>query len=147
MLPHLVVAEFINEGTTHYTEIRDKLYSASEKLRKLLINESTGEERFGNTVFEVYFEEKTFAVVFYCEQNMITPTYLRRGPPQKRTANVKQFCIKHPEAFYKDGYYYVNIKRAYRQPLQLVSEFFRDSKPIKGLKLSGISQRGLSSRT
>ncbi len=144
ILPHLIIIEFISDGNTHYTEIRDKLYSTNEKLRKILEKESTGEPRFGLTLFEVYFEDNIFVTVFYCETNQINPTYLRRGPPKHRSANVKQFCAKNPDAFYKDGYYYVNVKRAYIQPLSLISDFFQKSKQIKGLNLDKTSQKSAS---
>ncbi|NVM54635.1 MAG: hypothetical protein HWN66_13100 [Candidatus Helarchaeota archaeon] len=144
LLPHLVVIEFISDSTVHYTELRDKIYSACGSLRKLLESENTGEDRFGKTLFEVYFEGKIFTVVFYCERNLLTPTYIRRGPPKNKSKNVQIFCSKHPDAYYKDGFYYVSVERDFRQPLPFITNFFQGYKQIKGLKLSSISQKGTS---
>jgi tRNA CCA-adding enzyme len=143
-LPNFTLAEFISDGTIHYTELRDKLHSACEKLRKLLEKEETGEERFGNTYYEVYFDEKTFVAVFYCTHSSISPTYLRRGPPATRDTNVQTFCETHPDAFNKNGFYYASMKREFTESLVLVSHFFHTSKPIKGLILNIISNRAES---
>ncbi|HUY01376.1 MAG TPA: hypothetical protein VMV49_17575 [Candidatus Deferrimicrobium sp.] len=143
-LPNFGFVEFISDGTIHYTELRDKLYSACEKLRKLLEKEETGEERFGNTYYEVYFDEKTFVAVFYCTFSSISPTYSRRGPPKIRDTNVQTFCEKHPDAFYKNGFYYASMTREFTESLALISHYFHKSKPIKGLILSNISNHAES---
>jgi tRNA CCA-adding enzyme len=142
--PHFVVAEFINESDLHYTEIRDRLYSACEKVRKLLEKESTGENRFGTTLFEVYFEGQSFAAVFYCTDPFIEPYYLRKGPPASRSLNTQQFCNVHPDAFLKEGFYYASIKREFQRPLPLITQFFQGFKQIEGLKVDKISQDGAS---
>ncbi|MFX1296003.1 MAG: hypothetical protein ACFFD2_14280, partial [Promethearchaeota archaeon] len=144
LLPNLVSVEFISDQSIHYSELRDKITSASEKVRKLLIKETTGEKRFGNTIFEVYFEEKIYVIVFYCEYGSIKPNYLRKGPLESKIANVKQFCAKHPNAFVKNGFYYTNIKRKFQKPISLISDFFKNYKSIKGLTLNKISQGATS---
>ncbi|NVM31224.1 MAG: hypothetical protein HWN65_20470 [Candidatus Helarchaeota archaeon] len=145
VLPNHVVVEFTSDGTVHYTELRDKLYSTCEKLRKLLENETTGEERFGTTLFEVFFEDTTFVAVFYCDKKLLSTTYLRKGPPKNRPDNIKQFRKKHPTAFYKDGLYYVSVERTFREPIPLIKHFLQNSKQIKGLTLTNVSQKGTTS--
>ncbi|MHA1279305.1 MAG: hypothetical protein ACTSQI_09170 [Candidatus Helarchaeota archaeon] len=145
LAPHLVIIEFTSDGTTHYTELRDKLYSACMKLMKLLEQEGTGEERFGETFFEVYFEDKIFVATFYCKNIAVAPVYLRKGPSKKRSTNVKKFCAKHPDAILKNGFYYVPIQREFLTPISLVTHFFHDLKSIKGLSLTTISQEATSS--
>ncbi|MHA1649011.1 MAG: hypothetical protein ACTSYB_02365 [Candidatus Helarchaeota archaeon] len=140
--PHLVVIEFKSDGTVHYSELRDKLTSACERLRKLLEKEKTGEPRFGKTFFEVYFEGNIYAAIFYCEYAALDSTYLRRGPPKTKIPNVKQFCAKHPNAFLKNGFYYAPIEREFRKPIDLVSHFFQNYKKIKGLTLHSITHEG-----
>jgi tRNA nucleotidyltransferase (CCA-adding enzyme) len=142
--PHLVVVEFRNEGDIHYTEIRDRLYSTCEKVRKLLEKESTGENRFGMTFFEVYFEGQIFAAVFYCTFPFIEPSYLRKGPPESKSMNTQQFCKAHPDAFLREGFYYASMKREFQRPLPLIAQFFQGFKQIEGLELNQISQDGTS---
>ena len=142
--PHLVVVEFRNEGGIHYTEIRDRLYSACEKVRKLLEKENTGENRFGTTFFEVYFEGQIFAAVFYCTVPFIDPAYLRKGPPESKSMNTQQFCEAHPDAFLREGFYYASIKREFQRPLPLIAQFFQGFKQIEGLELNQVSQDGTS---
>lgn len=142
--PHFVVVEFRNESGIHYTEIRDRLYSACEKVRKLLEKESTGENRFGTTFFEVYFEGQTFAAVFYCTIPFIDPSYLRKGPPDSKSPNTQQFCKIHPDAFLREGFYYASMKREFQSPLPLIAQFFQGFKQIEGLELNQISQDGTS---
>ncbi|MHA1264062.1 MAG: hypothetical protein ACTSRS_02405 [Candidatus Helarchaeota archaeon] len=137
---HVVVIEFLSDGSLHYTEIRDKLYSLAEKLRKSLEKETTGEPRFGKTFYELYFENNTFSLVFFCTHPQISAHYLRRGPPKHKTENIQQFLAKHPSAFIKDNYFYVYEKRAYQSPLSLVRDFLQKAKTIKGLTLNSISQ-------
>ncbi|MDD1779235.1 MAG: hypothetical protein LUQ65_13800 [Candidatus Helarchaeota archaeon] len=141
-LPHFVVVEFRNESGIHYTEIRDRLYSACEKVRKLLEKESTGENRFGTTFFEVYFEGQMFAAVFYCTIPFIEPSYSRKGPPDSKSTNIQQFRKVHPDAFLREGFYYASIQREFQRPLPLVTQFFQGFKQIEGLELNQISQDG-----
>ncbi len=142
--PNLVVVEFRSDGSLHYTEIRDRLYSACEKVRKLLEKENTGDPRFGETIFEIYFEENNFSAVFFCENSQISPIYLRKGPPSSRTTNSNQFRIKHPDAVKKNGHYYAPIKRKYQKPIVLISHFFQNYKSIEGLTLNTITQEAFS---
>jgi len=144
LLPHFIVVELINDSDIHYTEARDRIYSACEKVRKLLERENTGEKRFGKTLFEVYFEGQIFAAVFYCTDPFSEPTYLRKGPPKSKISNVREFCDSHPEAFLKGGFYYAPVKREFQNPLPLIAQFFQESKQVKGLKLSEIAQEGAS---
>ena len=144
LLPQLAVAEFINDGSIHYTEARDRIYSACEKVRKLLEKENTGEERFGQTLFEVYFEGEVFVAVFYCTYPFIEPSYIRKGPPKSKSSNVQQFCSSHPDAFLKNGFYYAPIEREFQYPIPLITQFFQTSKQVTGLNFTGISQEGAS---
>ncbi len=137
--PHLVVIEFESEGTIHYTELRDRIYRACEKVRKLLEKEFSGEERFGKTLYEVYFEGQIFAAIFYCEHEQATPTYIRKGPPITNSANVRLFLEKHPKAFMKDDFYYASIERQFQKPLPLITDFFSKYKIVEGLSLLRIS--------
>jgi len=144
LLPQLAVAEFINDGSIHYTEARDRIYSACEKVRKLLEKENTGEERFGQTLFEVYFEGEVFVAVFYCTYPFIEPSYIRKGPPKSKSSNVQQFCSSHPDAFLKNGFYYAPIEREFQYPIPLITQFFQTSKQVTGLNFTGISHDGTS---
>jgi hypothetical protein len=113
-------------------------------VRKLLEKEKTGEERFGKTLFEVYFEGEIFVAVFYCAYPFIEPSYLRKGPPESKLTNVQQFSNFHPDAFLKNGFYYALIKRDFQYPIPLITQFFQTSKQVTGLNLTGISQEGTS---
>lgn len=139
--PHLATIELSSDGAVHYTELRDKLYSVAEKLRKILTKESDGTTRFGTSLFELYFEEPTFVIIFFCQHTQLESTYLRKGPPPQKPHNVQQFLEKHPDAFLKDGFYYAPVQRAYLQPFSLITEFFQKAKPIKGLILTSISNK------
>ncbi len=140
LTPHLVIIEFKSDRTTHYTELRDKLYSACSKLSALLEKEATGEVRFDETLFEVYFEDPIYTATFYCKNHTLTPSYLRKGPPETKPTNAKKFCAKHPDAVLKNGFYYAPTARPFQEPIPLISQFFQNYKSIKGLTLSSIAQ-------
>jgi len=147
---HLVIVEFENTKNLHYVILRDKLYKLASQIAFLLEKEETGEERFGKTIYEVYFEEPIYAIGFYCMKRELKPYFLRRGPPSNMTNRVKDFLKKHPEAFEKNGFYWSKIKRKYTRPLDLVSDILIKQEGmlskmiLKNVKFLGISNTGLT---
>ncbi len=108
---HTAVVEFKSDGSTHYTILRDKLYRLARKSQVQLLNERTGETRFGMSLAEVYFENHNYSVGIIVESPMITEEYLRRGPPANMHEASEEFRKSHPDAMLIDGFYWVMEKR------------------------------------
>lgn len=147
---HLVIVEFKNTKNIHYVIIRDKLYKLASHIAFLLEREETGEERFGKTIFEVYFEDPIYAVGFYCMKRELEPYVLRRGPPSNMVEYVRDFLKKHPDAFEKNGFYWTKIKRKYTKPIDLVSDCLIQEGGVlskinlKDIKVLSVSAKGLT---
>ncbi len=110
--------------TTHYTILRDKLYSLGDNIRVHGEMEYSHDKKFGKIVFEVVFNEllNEYSLALYCESPKISKTYLRKGPPLQNTKNVNQFKKKNPNFLIKDGFLWVETERAHSQFI----DFLRD---------------------
>ncbi|MHC1591925.1 MAG: nucleotidyltransferase domain-containing protein, partial [Candidatus Helarchaeales archaeon] len=110
--PSTLVLEFkeVVSGV-HYTEIRDKLYSFGRRLVNHLKEEPTREPRFGEVIFEIYFEEPNYAMILACKKSTLEKMYFHKGPEMNNADNVKKFLKKYPRACLKNGFYWVEIER------------------------------------
>jgi len=143
----LLIIEFKNTKNLHYAILRDKLYRLASRLSLLLEKEETGEERFGKTIHEVYFEDPIYALGFYFPKKEIEPYFLRKGPPVDMIDHVKKFLQKHPDAFKKDGFYWARIKRKYTKPKDLILNYLSGKSlliqiTLKNIKILSISESG-----
>lgn len=115
---NIFIIECITQNSeVHYTELRDKLYSFGDNIRKKGKIENSKAPRFGKIYFEVFFEadKETYSISFYCENPTISSIYKRRGPPIRNTSHANQFKKKNPEYFEEDNYLCVNETRRYTE--------------------------------
>ncbi|HMF32915.1 MAG TPA: hypothetical protein VKK79_15945 [Candidatus Lokiarchaeia archaeon] len=117
------VIEFQATGRRHYTILRDKLYSWANSTQKLAAQELTHEPRFEGANFELFFKPDVgeYALAFWTSTPEISAEYLRQGPAVlddaavgnqfKGPPNVQKFLNKHPDAFIKEGFYWINQAR------------------------------------
>jgi tRNA nucleotidyltransferase (CCA-adding enzyme) len=136
------VIEFEDKTGWHYTKTRDKLYRYFNKLVQFLQNEPTGETRFGYSIFEEVFEEPIFAIALFVTNNKISPTFIRKGPPQHLKSAVKQFLAKHPTAVLQNGKFNVEIPRKYFQAEDAIVDFLKSKQISKNLELLDITPLG-----
>jgi tRNA nucleotidyltransferase (CCA-adding enzyme) len=108
---HSSIHEFKSDGSIHYTVLRDKLHSFARKVANELSRESTGEERFGEVLSEVYFESPSYALGFIVERPSISNQFERRGPPTSLKDAIDSFRQAHPDAFERDGHLWIEETR------------------------------------
>ena len=113
--------EFQSIGDTHYTILRDKLYSWATSTQKI----ACCRPRFQEVSFELYFKPEIgeYLLVFWTITPQLAPTYLRQGPQinlqsslgqtRRDLPNISKFLGKHPDAFEKNGYYWVPQAREF----------------------------------
>lgn len=146
----LLIIEFKNTKNLHYAVLRDKLYRLASRLSLLLEKEEAGEERFGKTIHEVYFEDPIYALGFYFPKKEIGQYFLRKGPPADMIDHVKKFLQKHPNAFVKNGVYWARIKRKYTKPKDLILDYLLrkdllSQTNLENIKIISISESGTTS--
>lgn len=132
LLSKIYIIELQNTNIKiHYTINRDKLYSLGESIKANGEKEFSHVDRFGEIIFEVYFEDEKnqYNLAIFCEKPYISETYIRKGPPiteEKHTVNFKR---KNPEYFEKDGYLWVETMRDYSNFSDFLKRFVKDKIP------------------
>ncbi|MFW9907094.1 MAG: hypothetical protein ACFFEF_00855 [Candidatus Thorarchaeota archaeon] len=132
-LAHSFVFEFESDGTVHYTVLRDKLHRLGRKITSILEHERTGERRFGEILFEVYFERNHYSLGFVVESPEISSHYSRKGPPID-IPEAEGFRRAHSEIYEIDGYLWVEEKRDWTRSADLTRSLIKNH-GIRGLKL------------
>ncbi|MBN2156106.1 MAG: nucleotidyltransferase domain-containing protein [Candidatus Lokiarchaeota archaeon] len=137
---HYVVIENVQISDSHYTKIRDKLYSIAESVKNVASKEFDHSERFPSVEYSIYFDaiKKRFCIAFYTSKFHISDTYMRRGPKTDRQRNFEKFKAKHPDLVIKEGYSYVEETRTYTNFLDLVSAEFK-GRTFKEIEIINIS--------
>lgn len=136
------ILEFQSNGTVHYTELRDKLYSLGNKLKIKLEKEESGETKFGKCIFSVYSEDNFYILPIYCSLNNLSDIYQRQGPPLYLKEHVDKFKEKNKNTYIKNGFIWTECKRQYVNFSQLISDFIKKIK-IEGLNLVNQSSTGI----
>jgi tRNA nucleotidyltransferase (CCA-adding enzyme) len=132
LLSKIYIIELINTNSNiHYTINRDKLYSLGESIRANGEKEFSHTDRFGQIIFEVYFEDENnqYNVAIYCEKPKISKTYTRKGPPIKEEKHVFNFKRKNPEYFEKQGYLWIETPREFISFSDFLNEFLENKLP------------------
>ncbi len=129
---HGFAYEFVSDGTTHYTILRDKIHRVAKRLQTEMTNERTGEPRFGEVLTEVYFRNDLYALGLLIKHPIITPTYLRRGPPVHLEIAAAEFRSAHPEAVMADGYVCSEERREWTRANDMIEDFLGKN-TIEGL--------------
>ena len=137
-----------NNADVHYTINRDKLYSLAESIKSLGEKEVSHEKRFGSIVFELYFEDSTqeYNLAFYCEQPLISKTFLRKGPPIKDKRHVERFKEKNPDFVKKAKHLWVETTRDYTEFLKFLDDLVNEKLP-DNFSLINIAQSSKSKTT
>jgi len=135
LLEHFIIIEFESDGSRHYTELRDKLYKLANSITAQLEYEPSKEIRFGKTIFEVYFEDTIFILIFFIERSEISQDFVRRGPPVNNKDNFEKFISKNPNYFIKKDRAFVIEKREFTRPIQLITDYFQKQGLFSGIKL------------
>ncbi|MDF1538071.1 MAG: hypothetical protein P1Q69_04130 [Candidatus Thorarchaeota archaeon] len=133
---HSYVFEFQSDGSLHYTVLRDKIHRLARRIATNLEKERTGEERFGKTLYEVFFEEDRYALGFVMEQTQASETYSRRGPPIS-IPEADNFRKAHPQTYERDGYLWVDETRKWIDALQMIDTMIAKN-PVKGLAIEEV---------
>jgi len=113
-LSKIFIVELRNlDNHIHYTINRDKLHSLGENIKATGEIEFTHKEKFGNIIFEVYFEENRneYNIALYCEKPDISETYIRKGPSVKDSFHAANFKKKNSTFYEKNGYLWVETRR------------------------------------
>ena len=132
LLSKVYIIELKNKDKEiHYTINRDKLYSLGESTKTNAEKEFSQAERFGNIIFEVYFEDEIdeYNIALYCEKPTISQKYIRKGPPIKENYHANKFRKKNPTYFEKEEYLWVETKREYSNFLNFLKEFVKSKIP------------------
>ncbi len=124
---------FRSDGLHHYTILRDKLHRFARKLVSRLQNERTGEVRFGDVLYEIFFEGNRFALGLVVEKTTTSATYTRRGPPIDIVGS-KRFSETHKDAFELEGYLWVEEKRKWTSAKDMIEDMI-DRHNVEGLVL------------
>ena len=132
LIPHSYAYEFVSDGTTHYTILRDKIHRMAKKLQTEMTNERTGEPRFGEVLTEVYFRDDLYALGLLIEHPKITQMYLRRGPPVHLETAAAEFILAHPGAIVVNGYLCSEETREWTRARSMIEDFLSNN-PIEGL--------------
>ncbi|MHA1481773.1 MAG: hypothetical protein ACTSQZ_10180 [Candidatus Thorarchaeota archaeon] len=133
VLPHIVTYQFKSDGTQHYTILRDKLYRLGRKIITAIEKERGGERRFGNSVFEVYFENDMYALGIFSEVPQILSHYPRKGPPLGLEKAEKEFRSTHSSVYEKNGFLWVDEKRRWTKLSEAIQHIVSKN-PIEGLE-------------
>jgi tRNA CCA-adding enzyme len=131
---HVFAYEFLSDGSVHYTILRDKLHKLARKITKKMENERTGEKRFGKCLYEVVFDEQSYALGFLVEKPCISDSFVRRGPPLHLHEAVEQFKQDHSEAHEKDDFVWAEEGRKWKHPDSFVKSMLSQN-PIQGLEI------------
>ena len=132
LLSNTYIVELKNcEKEIHYTINRDKLYSLGESIVVNGEKEFTHAERFGNIIFELYFEDEIdeYNIAIYCENPDISQTYIRKGPPIKESFHADNFKKKNPNYFERNGYLWVETRREFNNFLKFLKYFIKSKIP------------------
>ncbi|MHA1858660.1 MAG: hypothetical protein ACTSUU_04355, partial [Candidatus Thorarchaeota archaeon] len=135
LAPHCITRQFVGASRVHYTLFRDKLYRLCRLIARVLRKENTGEKRFGETLWEVYFERDHYAIGMIVERPVIEPVYSRRGPPVDIKRAASAFRKKHPAAYEKDGYLWVDTKRRWTRAVDMI-DYMIERHSIEGLEMT-----------
>ena len=141
-LYNIYIAEFKNkDDKRHYTISRDKLYSLGDTIIANGEKEYSHSERFGKILFEVYFEDNIneFNLVLYCKNPVISPTFMRKGPPIHDKSHAGNFKSKNPNYFERDGHFWVETPRIYTDFLPFLKDFIIQKVP-ENLEIINISK-------
>ncbi len=130
---HSFSFEYLSTGGSHYTVIRDKLYSLARMIEGQLKNERTGEARFGEILSEVYFEDNRYALGFLVEQPIIEPLYTRRGPPSDLTPAADRFRDAHSRIEERDGHLWSTETREWTNAEDMIRHLV-EKNPIRGVR-------------
>jgi tRNA CCA-adding enzyme len=129
-----LVYEFESDGSIHYTVLRDKLYRLGRQVVSQLSREPTGEKRFGDAIFEVFFEKEIYGLGFLVESMKIPESFPSRGPPLELSDAVKTFQKSHSKTFEENGYVWATRYRSQTSAEEVVRDFIA-SHEIGGLEL------------
>ncbi len=132
LVPHSIALEYVSDGTQHYTVLRDKLHRLARKISTHMEKETTGEERFGRVLSEVYFEGSSFAMGFIVERPDVSSEFVRKGPPIELREAAESFLNANPGAFEKDGYLWTMKEREWTEASGLLGRISTEN-PVKGL--------------
>ncbi len=137
---HFVVVETIQVSDSHYTKIRDKLYSIAESIKNLASYEFDHSPRFSSVEYSIYFNpsNKRFSLAFYTEQSIIDLDYMRKGPRVDKSKNFEKFKAKHSDMIIKNGYSYVKEIRKFTNFQEIIISAFND-RIFNEVKLTNIS--------
>ncbi len=128
------VYEFQSNEGIHYTILRDKLHRVSKKIKSELELEKTGEERFGQVLSEIVFREGAYALGITVEKALISPTFIRRGPPINLDEATSKFREVHKYAKEIDGYLCVEVKRDWTNFENMLNSLLKEYQ-VDGLEL------------
>ncbi len=125
----------------HYTEIRDKLFSLGEHIKIHGEKEFTHEPKFGEIIFEIYFEPNIdeYNIAIFCTQPLISENYDRKGPALNDNDHNRRFKEKNPNYFEKNGFLWVNSLRKYHFFLDFLKDVVEERIPDY-LQIVNISQ-------
>ncbi|MHA1109754.1 MAG: nucleotidyltransferase domain-containing protein [Promethearchaeota archaeon] len=137
---HFVVIETLQISDSHYTKIRDKLYSIAESMKSEASREFDQSIRFPDINYSIFFNStnKRFSLTFYTSTFQIDESYQRQGPSVDRIRNFEKFQAKHPDLIIKEGYGYVNESRKFTDFLTMINAAFNE-RMFKEIELVNIS--------
>lgn len=73
-----------------------------------------------------WFWENKATFWFEVKNEKISPIYLRKGPPENMTSNVKDFLKKHKKVFVKNKIYYAEDKREFTHVKDFLKKLFKE---------------------
>ncbi|MFX1339237.1 MAG: hypothetical protein ACFFDK_11560 [Promethearchaeota archaeon] len=142
ILSNIFIIELRNKDPdVHYTINRDKLYSLGDRIKANGEREYSHLKRFGNIVFEVYFEDdiNEYNLAIYCDEIKISPSYLRKGPQINDKFHAEKFKKKNKNVLLKDGHLWTETKREFNDFFEFLKNFIKNKIP-DNLEIVNISK-------
>ncbi|MBD3350980.1 MAG: hypothetical protein GF364_05785 [Candidatus Lokiarchaeota archaeon] len=139
-----VVVEYEERYKTHYTKVRDKLYSMANSLKRKAAYDNNHNKRFGNVSYAIYFNPSTsiYSLSFFTKKPIIDKYYLRRGPPADNSDHQKNFAKANPDYFKKDGFCWAKEERKQNNFYEFIKQNEKEQqiKEVKRLRIGHPSQ-------
>ncbi|MBY9007825.1 MAG: hypothetical protein KGD63_13870 [Candidatus Lokiarchaeota archaeon] len=126
---------------THYTELRDKVFSLGDYIRNQGEKEFTHESKFGDIIFGIYFEKERdeYNLAIFCENPLVSKIYERQGPLIMDYKHNSKFKEKNPYYFEKDGFLWTKTVRKHYRFIDFLKEIV-DMRIPKNTNLINISE-------
>ena len=145
-LDKIVFIEFdIINNEVHYTLIRDKLYVFAEKILGSL--QKPQYKDIKDYFYCIFYDNAHASIIYYFKNGRcFEKEYLKMGPPLKLESSLRDFKLKNPNTFEKNGRAWAHLKRKYHNAIDFIKLILKneDLKYFKLLQVGKTPNSNLS---